>query len=224
MKPKSTILIALLAGLCLAVIGGCAKQEMQQAGFLEDYSKLKKDPDGLSDYFYIKDNVDWSAYDKLLINQITFFIDNDTEYKGIDADDFNQLAQYWNNSMVQSLSKSYKVVAEPGPNTLRLIFAITHLKPNRPVIGTVTTVVPAGLAASLVKKGATGTHIGMGEAGFEAEMRDAQTGELLMASINSSYGKKYKLAKTVTKWGQVESIFDSWTDNLRKRLNMRTGR
>lgn len=224
MRTKSTIQMVILIGLCLSLFGGCAKEEMTKAGFLKNYSQLGEDPDGYADAVYMKDNVVWGAYDKVIINQITFFLKEDADYKGIDADDFNQLAQHWNDAMVKSMSQSYQIVTEPGPNTLRLRLAITDLQPNMPVLGTITTVVPVGLAASHLKKVATGTHIGMGEAGFEAEIRDAQTGELLLAGINYSTGAKYKVAKSVTKWGQVEAIFDVWTDNLRKRFDRLSGR
>ena len=67
-------------------------------------------------------------------------------------------------------------------------------------------------------------HIGMAEASFEAEVRDAQTGEVLLVGIRSSTGDKYKVAKSVTKWGQVEAIFDRWAGNIRERLEKLSGR
>ena len=224
MRKISTILMAISVCLLMALLSGCAKQEMQQAGFLEDYSTLQPDPIGFADKSFKKENVVWGAYDKVMIDQIMFFLKDDAQYKGIDADDFNQLAQYWNDSMVKSLSKSYKIATEPGPNTLRLRLAITNLVPNKPAMGTITTVVPVGLAASELKKIATGTHIGMGSAGFEAEIRDAQSGDLLASAVNWDTGKKYKIAKSLTEWGQVEAIFDEWTDNIRKRLDKFSGR
>lgn len=224
MKKKSTFILAVLIGLCLVVFGGCAKNEMQQAGFLQDYSQLEEDPFGYADGYFEKDNVNWSGYEKVIIDQVMFFLKEDAEYKGFDPDDFNQLAKYWNDSMVKSMGQSYQIVNEPSPNTLRLRLAITNLVPGKPAAGAVTTVVPVGLAASTLKKAATGTHIGMGEASFEAEIRDAQTGEVLAAGINSSAGAKYKVAKSVTKWGQVEGIFDVWSNNLRKRLDGLSGR
>ena len=224
MKLKSTMMMVLLVSLCMAFIGGCAKKEIKQAGFLEDYSQLGEDPQGFADWVYRKDNVVWGAYDKVIIDQVTFFLKDDAAYKGIDADDFNELARHWNDSMVKSMGQSYKIVTEPGPGTLRLRLAITDLVPGQRVAGTVTTVVPVGLAASSLKKAATGTHIGMAEAAFEAEIRDAQTGEVLRAAIRSSTGSKYKITKTVTEWGQVKAIFDEWTDNLRKRLDKLSGR
>ena len=49
MKKKPTIMMVILISLCLAAIGGCAKKEMRQAGFLEDYSLLEEDPEGFAD-------------------------------------------------------------------------------------------------------------------------------------------------------------------------------
>ena len=224
MKKHTFTLMALLACAFLITIVGCAQNSVKQGGFLEDYAKLGEDPSGFADTYYETPNVVWGAYDKAIIDQVTFFLKEDADHKGIDADEFNQLAKYWNDSMVKSISKSYQIVTEPGPNTLRLRLAITDLEPGNPATGTVTTVVPVGLAASTLKKAATGTHIGMGAASFEAEIRDAQTGSVLAAGISKSSGSKYKVAKSVTKWGQVEAIFDQWTNNLLKRLNKMSGR
>ena len=151
MSKTSTMMVVVLISLCFAVIGGCAKQEMNQAGFLENYSQLEDDPFGYADGYFEKDNVAWGAYDKVIIDQVTFFLKEDAKYKGIDADDFNQLAQYWNDSMVKSMSQSYKIVTEPGPNTLRLRLAITDLVPGNPATGTATTVVPVGEIFSMME-------------------------------------------------------------------------
>ena len=224
MKKHNLVLAVLMACAFLIMSVGCAQHSVKQAGFLQDYTKLGEDPFGLADAYYEAPNVVWGAYDKAIIDQVTFFLKEDADHKGIDADELNQLAQYWNDSMVKSISKSYQIVSEPGPNTLRMRLAITNLEPGNPATGTVTTVVPVGLAASTLKKVATGTHIGMGSAGFEAEVRDAQSGELLMSGITYDTGKKYKIGKSVTEWGQVEAIFDEWTDNIRKRLDALSGR
>jgi hypothetical protein len=78
--------------------------------------------------------------------------------------------------------------------------------------------------ASGVKKGATGEHIGMGEISFEAEILDSRSGEILAAVIDAESGKKYKIHKSVSKWGQTIDIFNKWAQTLRKRLDTLTGR
>jgi hypothetical protein len=81
-----------------------------------------------------------------------------------------------------------------------------------------------GLALSIVKKGVTGTHIGIGEASFEAELLDAQTNGVLGAVIDWETGKKYKVGKTVKKWSHAKDIFNLWAKTLRKRLDKLSGR
>jgi len=92
------------------------------------------------------------------------------------------------------------------------------------VTGTVTTIVPVDLALSAVKKGATGSHIGMGEVAIEGEVIDSQTNEILAAVIDSKSGKKYKIAKGASKWGHTIDIFNTWGQNIRARLDKRSGR
>jgi hypothetical protein len=88
----------------------------------------------------------------------------------------------------------------------------------------VTTIIPIGLALSTVKKAATGSHIGMGEVSFEGEMIDSQSGEILAAVVDSETGKKYKLAKSTSKWGHAVDIFNGWAQTFRARLDKLSGR
>ena len=99
--------------------------------------------------------------------------------------------------------------------------AITNLKPNNSLTGTVTTIVPVGFAVSSIKKAATGSHIGMGSVGVEAELLDSQSGEILGAIIDHKMGKKYKVGKSATKWGHVIDMFNKWGQTFRARWDKR---
>jgi hypothetical protein len=81
-----------------------------------------------------------------------------------------------------------------------------------------------GLALSGLKKVATGSHIGMGSVAIEGEVVDSRTNEVLGAVIDSKTGKKYKVAKSASKWGHAIDIFNTWAVNIRARLDMRSGR
>jgi hypothetical protein len=204
---------------------GCASQTktIPKAGFLTDYSMLKKaegeDTQWPADWTYVKEGVDWKAYDKIIVDRVTYFFAEDADYKGITVEDFAGLASYFNEQYIRILEKDYTLTDKPGPNTLRIRTAITGLKPNEPVIGTITTIVPVGLGLSAIKKATTGTHIGMGEAAGEAEVVDSQTGEVLAAGIDEkATGKKYRIDKTITKWGQVEEVTKMWAENLARHL------
>jgi len=107
---------------------------------------------------------------------------------------------------------------------MRIRLAVTNLVPSNSVTGTVTTIIPVGLALSHVKKAVTGSHIGMGEVAIEGEIIDAQTNEILGAVIDSKTGKKYKIGKSTSKWGHAIDIFNAWGKNIRARLDKRSGR
>jgi hypothetical protein len=59
----------------------------------------------------------------------------------------------------------------------------------------------------------------MGKIAGEAEMLDFQTGEILVQAIDSEVGKKYKVGKSASKWGQSKLIMDAWAKTFRERLD-----
>jgi hypothetical protein len=123
-----------------------------------------------------------------------------------------------------NLSGAYEFTDKPGPDVLRVRMAVTELVPTSSVTGTVTTIIPIGLALSSIKKVATGSHIGMGEVTFEGEMIDSQSGKTLGAVVDSQTGTKYKIAKSVSKWGHAIDIFNLWGQTFRTRLDKLSGR
>jgi len=164
------------------------------------------------------------AYDKLMIDYVTFFLDENAEYKGFDPVELGELGQYFHDAFIKELTGTYSFTDKPDPGTLRLRLAITDLVPNKPAPGTITTIVPVGLAASHLKKVATGTHIGMGGAAFEAELLDSQTNEVFAAMSDPQTGKKHRVVKSFTTWGQTKEIFNDWAKDLHRRLDEVTGK
>jgi hypothetical protein len=212
-------IIALTVIFALGILfTGCASQtkRLPQTGFLTDYSLLKKneDPQWMDDWIYVKEGVDWKAYDKLIVDRVTYFFAEEADYKGIMAEDLAGMASYFNEEYIRVLEKDYTLTDKPGPNTLRIRTAITDLTPSNPATGIITTIVPIGLGLSHIKKATTGTHIGMGSASGEAELLDSQTGEVLAAGIDTETGTKYRIDKSVTTWGQAEEIMKRWAEDL----------
>ncbi|MEA1946422.1 MAG: DUF3313 domain-containing protein [Thermodesulfobacteriota bacterium] len=225
MKTTLKIVLILMIGLTFAMTTGCATNSgLRASGFLKDYSKLGKDPDDFAKRVYIGKDVAFGAYDKVIVDHVTLFLAEDAEYKGIDPVELTELAQYFHNAVIEALSGAYSFTDKPGPGTLRVRIAITDLVPNKPVSGSITSIVPVGLAASHLKKAGTGTHIGMGRAAFEAEALDSQTNEVLAAVSDSQTGKKYRVTKSFTTWGQSKEIFNGWAQHFRKRLDKLSGR
>ena len=224
MKTTFRILLVIMIGCAFTMAIGCASTPKGPSGFLTNYSKLKEDPEGYLQSMYVKDGVSLAAYDKIIVDYMTFFFKEDADYKGIHMDDLSELAQHFHNAFVEALTGAYSFTSEPGPGTLRLRIAITDLVPGKPVSGTMTTIMPPGLIASHIKKAITGAHIGMGQVSGESELIDSQTGEILAQAIDTKTGKKYKITKSFTKWGQVKDIANDWARSFRRRLDKLSGR
>ena len=225
---KTTLRIALVFVISLNLITGVAwagEEKMPQSGFLHDYSLLKaKDPMEKVKWLYTNEKADFSTYNKIMLDDVTFFLSEKADYKGIEAKELAELGKAFNQAVIMNLSGAYEFTDKPGPGVLWVRIAITELVPSSSVTGTVTTIIPVGLVLSSAKKAVTGSHIGMGSVTFEAEMVDSQSGEILGAVVDSETGKKYKVAKGASKWGHAIDIFNFWSQTFRRRLDRLSGR
>jgi hypothetical protein len=226
MKINFTVILAMMIGLCLfAGAGWTAEEEMTKSGFLQDYSLLRSDdPMKAVNWVYVNVKADYSTYNKIMLDDVVFFISKDADYKGFEAKELADLGKAFHMAIIMNLRGAYEFTDTPGPGVMRIRVAVTNLVPSSSVAGTVTTIVPVGLVLSAAKKAATGSHIGMGEVAIEGEIIDAQTNEILGAVIDSKAGKKYKVGKSTSKWGHAVDIFNTWGQNIRTRLDKHSGR
>jgi hypothetical protein len=205
-------------------VSWAAGYSMPKSGFLQDYSLLRPDEMKWADKNYINKKTNWGKYDKIMLDDVVFMISDKAKFKGFEAKELTDLSEAFEKAIIMNLAGLYEFTDKPGPGVMRVRLAVTNLNPNNPVTGTITTIIPFGLAASVVKKGATGEHIGMGEVSFEGEILDSQSGEILAATMDTESGKKYKVRKSVSKWGHTIDIFNKWGQRLRKQLDKHTGR
>jgi len=226
MKKIITTIAAMMIGFCLITSAGwAAEEEMPKAGFLQDYSKLtSKDPMKAVKWLYVNEKANVATYNKIILDDVVFFLAKDAEYKGFEAQEMVDLADAFKQAVVMNLSGVYTFTDTPGHDVMRIRMAVTNLVPSSSVTGTLTTIVPVGLAISHIKKAATGSHIGMGGVTFEGEVIDSQSGEILGAVIDSQTGKKYKIGKSASKWGHAIDVFNTWGQSLRARLDNLSGR
>jgi len=226
MKKSILTILAMMIGFCLVTgAGWAAEKEMPKVGFLQDYSLLTAaDPMKAVNWVYTNEKVDINTYDKVMLDDVVFFLSKDADYKGFEANELADLGKAFHQAVVMNLSGVYEFTDTPGPGVLRIRIAVTNLVPSNSVAGTVTTIIPVGLALSGLKKAATGSHIGMGEVSIEGEVVDSRTNEVIGAVIDSKSGKKYKIGKSTSKWGHAVDIFNTWGQNIRARLDKRSGR
>ncbi len=110
-------------------------------------------------------------------------------------------------ALVTAISKKYPIVAEPGPDVVRLRMAIVGLKQSSPAVSAVTTVIPVGLGISVIKKGVTGAWTGAGATQAEGIILDSMTGEVIGVGYDE-YSAGF--TERFSKWGSVEEAFAYW--------------
>jgi hypothetical protein len=164
---------------------------------------------------WMRPGYDFAKYNKFMVDYVVFVLAPDSAYKGINADEMKKLADTASLALVNAIKEKYEVVSEPGPDVARIRFAISDLKQSSPAISVITSVVPVGLAISLVKKGATDEWTGGGMTKGEVMILDSQTNEVIVAAYgdySATFGERY------TKWGSVEDAFKSWGGRIDRTL------
>jgi hypothetical protein len=231
MKTSVRTILAVVMGIALltftiscASTGSQAKGaagEAQKLGFLGDYATyLQPGPEGGAKMRWLKPGVDFSKYNKIMLDSVIFFFADSSGYKGIDPQALKELADACDLQVVNVLKGTYPIVAEPGPDVVRIRFAITDLEQSRPVLSAVTTVVPIGLGISLIKKGATGAWTGSGATGAELMAIDSMSGDVIAVAQDK---KTAGFTERFSKWGSAEDAFKFWGERLKLFLDQAHG-
>jgi hypothetical protein len=205
------LLVLLVGFMGLVFLAGCATS-LPKTGFLGQYAeKLEPGPEGGAKMRWLKPGVDWAKYNKFMVDYVVFALSPDSEYKGIDGDEMKKLGDSASKAIVDAIKAKYPVVAEPGPDVVRLRFAIVNLKQSYPVLSGITSVVPIGLGISIIKKGATGAWTGSGATEAELLTLDSQTNEVIAAAYDE-YTAGF--TERFTKWGSVDDAFKYWGERV----------
>jgi hypothetical protein len=211
--------------IACASTGSQSKKEAaapQFVGFLHGYYELMKPgPEDGAKMRWLKPGVDFGKYNKIMLDSVIFYFAYDSDDKRIDAQDMKELADDCNQQVVDVLKGTYPIVAEPGPDVLRLRFAITDLKQSRPALSAVTTVVPVGLGISIAKKGATGSWTGSGATSAELMVIDSMTHDVIAAAQDD---RSAGMTERFTEWGSTEEAFKFWAERIKLFLDRAHGR
>lgn len=195
-----------LAGMLLLV--GCAATVPPKSDFLGEYAKkLGPGAEGGAKLRWVRPGVDFTRYNRFMVDYVTFALAEDSQYKGIDGNEMKRLGDAASLALVTALQAKFPVVNEPGPDVARVRIAIVDLKQSNPALSVFTTVMPLGTGISLVRKGTTGAWTGSGATRMEGLILDSMTSEVLAAGYD-----EYKAGFTerYTKWGSVEEAFKYW--------------
>lgn len=205
---------------------GCARtyqaRYVETSHFLDDYSLLKDGEDGDALLSFWKPGINWAAYKKIILEPVISSKLPDSDLNGMTHAENHRLQELLEYRMREALKKNFLLVAHPGPNTLRVQFALTDAESSILLLDLYTAVYPSARALSLLKMLATGTESYVGQASVEGKITDSQTGELLMASADCRAGGK-TLMKFFDTGDDVEQAYQYWASQLNYQLCKKQG-
>lgn len=209
--------------ICITgALAGCAAtqqaSEVEESGFLgsETYALLEPGREGeTARLVYVNEDVDFSDYDKIILEPVTFWTAPGTELAP--PEDRKMLANATFATFHEQLSKDYEIVREPGPGTMTMALAITDAEQTDAALNTVSSIVPQarllrGAASFVTEKPAF-----VGEAAGEAKITDSMTGELLAAGVDRRFGAQ-RVEVSTDSWEDALDIIEYWSQLVRYQL------
>jgi len=221
-KSIFVILTVMLLGACATTKEG---EVLGHTGFLRAPQLLAAGKPGQAQQVYIKTEVDWASYDKVLLDPVTLWRGKESQMKGVTATQSQQMADYFYSLIHAALAKDYQMVSSPAPHTLRIRVAIIKLKEADVAMETVSTVVPqARLINTLVHAGSDKPPSFVGQASVQANIVDAETNELLGEGADARVGGQSLSSVSLNSWTDVENIMKFWVARTTYNLcNARKG-
>lgn len=219
MKLAPVFFILASIGLMASCSSTKPARDVQPSGFLgADASLLRKGGEGEAPLMYRKMNVNWASYNKILLDPVTFWNAPGEDRSGISSSDKQMLVNYFHQLIYNALSKDFRMVPMPEPNTLRVKVAISKAEQSHVVLDVVSTVVPQLRVLSGLKNLVTGKPAFVGEAQIEYKITDAATGTLLAEGAADRVGGKTLNAEHFKSWGDVEEAFQFWVTHAVYKL------
>ncbi len=210
------IFVLLVGSIFLA---SCSSAPTKTA-FLGDYAyMLQPSPEGGAKLRWLKPGVDFRKYGKVMVDPISFAASSDSEAtaaKDIDPAKLKELGDKCTQAVVDAIKEKYPVVTEPGPDVARIRFAIVDLKKSYPVLSGVTSVVPIGLALTILKRPVMGSWTGGGSTVGQLMATDSMTNDVIAVAQN-----KYEAGffERFSRYGQAEDAFKLWGERIVKFMD-----
>ena len=224
--------MALLAGMT----AGCAKTVSEQSAvqkqvesgdsaangfFGSDTSLLQPGQEGQAAMVYINPNVQWSQYDKIMLEPVEFW---DSANSTVSPTDQHDLTAYAYNKLKEDLQKNFTIVDQGGPGVLVLQVALVNASAATPGLRSVSVVIPQLRVINMAQSLATGSYAFVGSAEAMMKATDSQSGQLLVAAIDKRAGGIAVASAAQWKWGDAENAMDYWAEKIDTRLLQLQGR
>jgi len=188
---------------------GCASSRTAFSGFLGDYSGLRANPDLDDALAYQSATRSLKDYDKFMIDPVIIHFAPNAKGTAIDPAKVMKLTDYAHEKLTELLSVRYQVVSAAGPGVLRLRVALTDIKKTIPALN--------------IHPGTKLSGVGLGGASMEAEAIDSQSGERVLAVVDSGKGSFMAIKAGLDPLGHAKEVIRKWADRFVKRVDKAHG-
>ncbi|WP_020563776.1 DUF3313 domain-containing protein [Methylosarcina fibrata] len=218
---RASVAVASLSVLLLTACTTTQKASIDQTslhcGLLADEcGKLTPGEKDQASLRYFNPSAQWTRYNKILIDPVTFWGGNSTS---VSAADQQSLVNYFSQQLKEQLGKKFPIVEQPGPGVMKITVAMTDAETATPVLRSISMISPQAHMLSNLKYLATGTFPFVGGAQGEAKITDSVSGELLTAAADNRIGGGNFTTGFQWQWGDAENAIDKWCEMLAERLS-----
>lgn len=228
-KAKRRYIGALLTA---AMLAGCKAAPAPSVGFA-DPSVMKNDPTIPFNRFWRKPDVNWAKYDKIYVADVnTAYMLKLTDWQEGERrsdieKDIQTVAVYAHDSITKAFRQDphhrLQVIDRPvnDPDVLTLEVALIEVVPSKVLLNAL------GYAPFYIGTGITvvrGIANDKSFAAFEARLRDAQTGEIIMSAADRESEQFAPIdVRGLTWYSDVYGIIDDWSKQFVEIANTKPG-
>ena len=121
-----------LLGLCLLLLSACAttqkvainKADVNCAFLANECALLTPGGEGQAGLRYLNPAAQWTGYNKIMINPVTFWSGSSTRVSPADQ---QTLVNYLSQQLTLQLGQKFEIVQQPGPGVMKLDAALVDM-------------------------------------------------------------------------------------------------
>lgn len=223
MVRRGAVLGVLIAAAALVpgIAGAGGRKDRRAAkiefsGFLENYDQLRR-IDDLSEFVwgYVKAPLILRRYDNVILDPILVYFHPEAKGTGIDPAKLAELTAFFREKILEEMSdvRQVELVDRPGPDTMRVRIAITDVRSVKSGAN-----IGAKVAGAAVGAGFLVPAVEVGGATMECEVLDSETGERLVALVDTDSGRRMMNFKSMKAMGDAKAAMAEWARDFRKNL------
>lgn len=163
--------------------------------------------------------VDWSKYHIITIEPVEIYGGSDAQFNNVPKGDRRNLADYMHKKFAEVLAEKFTVnIPTDNAPALRLKLTLTGADTTPQFVGTFTKFDLAGGPYNIVQSMRGGRGLMSGFVNYAVEVKDASTGELLLAYVAEQYPNAMNVGATFGSMSAAETGVDKGAEHLLEKL------